>query len=285
MNQMKLGVFLMLFGLVILLGCGTNGDNNTNTKDGGLSDENTDTDSNGNSDETKTYDLTGYWTFAGIAGICSQSLPPSYGGSSLEFETIAVKVFESDEARTRGEIYKESTTPCSEHEFVIETLAQGSYLVNVVAMAPDPTESTGEDAPGDGEPMLRPYYETTQEVVVPDDVDEPVEFEMKLGTGSIEVSWEFEDGGQCNQNDVATVSIELTGQANGRQEGATHLDCTEHSWRAENLVWDTYDVTVKGFKEGDTENPTHAGAFENPVEIRPGTHITGKDGLVELVRY
>jgi hypothetical protein len=41
-----------------------------------------------------------------------------------------------------------------------------------------------------------------------------------------------------------------------------------------------YTVTVTGYDSNDEES--HKGSFDTPVEIRPGTEISGMDGLIEL---
>ena len=241
------------------------------------------------SESEKTYEFSGYWTFGGFSGLCSQFLPAAYDGGSLTFETIEVKVFKSEEDMEEEKVHKEVTVDCSEGEFTVDDLKRGTYVVTVSAMAKDPVAEIDIDAGADGsvvqpddDSQARAYYQTTQEVVVPTKDDEAVEFEMKLGTGSIEVTWDFESG-QCNSdwNQVATVSIEINADSSGKTYKSGELECTESKWTVADLPWDVYTVSIEGFDADG--NKTHEGGFENPVEIRPGTHISGRDGLIVLV--
>jgi len=240
------------------------------------------------SENKKTYEFKGYWTFSGLSDLCQQPLPDAYGGGNLSFDTIVVEVFESEADMEAGEVYRDTTVDCSDGTFTIDDLERGTYFVTVSAMAADPTDEIVLDAGVDASveldddgPEVRAYYQSTEEVVVPSKDDEAVEFEMKIGTGSIEVTWDFESG-QCNSdwNQVATVSIEVKGQSRGNPYDSGELDCTDSKWKVDDLPWDVYSVTIEGFDEDG--NKTHEGAFENPVELRPGTHISGRDGLIVL---
>lgn len=265
-KQMKRWIFFGI-GLIVALGC--------------------------DSENTKTYELNGYWTLSGEKNLCSQFISEENGGGSLTFEEIVVKVYKSEEAQEAGEVYRETTVPCKNYSFTVEDIERGTYWVNVAAMAPDPPMEIDIDGGVDMDDTsseLRAYYEKTQEVVIPSkDEEKLVEFELKIGTGSIEVTWKFEDG-QCKRVwseiengwvEVATVSIEVVGKKKGSVYSSGEIECAETQWKVEDLDWDVYTVTVKGYD--DKGKNTYTGAFDNPVEIRPGTHIDGKDGFVTLM--
>jgi hypothetical protein len=223
-----------------------------------------------------------------------QDLQGQHGIGKVYFETIRVRIYENEEDMAAERVYVESTTPCEEGSFTVEDLKRGTYLVNVAAMADDSKVETyvdgGVDTSTDGSETkseLRAFFESTREVVVPSKDDGLVKFPMDLGTGSIEVSWDFEQG-SCNavwseQEDdwveVAEVSISINGQSVGSDANKV-LECTAGKWKVDNLVWDKYSVKVEA--EDSTGKYKFEGSFEEDVEIRPGTHIRGPSGRIVL---
>ncbi len=238
------------------------------------------------SENTNTYEFTGFWTFSDLPNTCRLDLPDVYGGGDLVFETIVVKVYENEKAMENEEVLVQVKTPCKDGAFTVDGLKRGTYIVNVAAMAEDPTEEIDVDA-GDVEmddegPEKRAYYESTEVVVVPPKDDEEIEFSMGIGTGSLEVSWKFENGLQCaaEDNQVATVIIDVDGAWNNKSYTSEEIPCEEATWKVKDLRWDIYTVTIEGHDEKG--NTTHSGSLESALEIRPGTHIKGSDGIVVL---
>lgn len=242
------------------------------------------------SESKKTYEFTGIWTFSGQPRLCKQYLSDDYGGGELEFDEIVIKVYENEKSQEEGDVLVEETVPCSAGSFTIDDLARGTYIVNVQAMAMDPVieeedaltdAGTGEEEETESsEREVRAYYESTKEVVVPPKEDEQVKFSMEWGTGSIEVNWSFVNGLMCGaaMNNVEKVEVEIIGEKSGDSYNSEKLDCTEGSWKAEDLIWDEYTITVLGYNEDGDQ--THVGSLETPLEIRPGTHLTGEDGVI-----
>lgn len=238
------------------------------------------------SENTKTYEFSGVWDFSGVSGVCSQPVPPGHGEGMLDFLSIVVEVYNKE---TDEEPIVTETVDCDDGIFTIDDLKRGSYFVKVNAMAEDPVEEiadAGADSASDVEnpdPEIRAYYVGTETVVVPSSDHDPVTFDMSIGTGAIEVSWDF-DKGACSSswNNVEKVSVELQGEraGNDRESGDLDCDATGQSYLFDGLSWDVYTVTVKGYDPNGEE--THYGSFDAPVEIRPGTEISGLDGLIEL---
>ena len=244
------------------------------------------------SDDSTTYDFKGVWLFSDLPEVCSQTLPTSLGGGTLKFETIRVRVFSSE---TAVDPIKTVSVPCSEGYFVVEDLNRGSYFVKVEAMAEDPVEvppSIEESDTGDLNddsdnfvPEIRAYYLGTSVVVVPNSYDEVIEFDMKINKGSIEVTWDFEAGSCAGDwNNVKNVNITLKGTSSLNNHDSGQLACDQkgQSYLFDKLNWDVYTITVTGFDPNNKE--THIGTISKPLEIRPGTDISGTDGLVKIVR-
>ena len=240
------------------------------------------------SENKKTYEFNGYWTFAGVENMCKWSLPQQLGGDELEFETIEVKMYKDEAALEADDVYQETRVPCSDGSFTLEDVERGTYQVVVSALAADPDVEIAIDAGVDESvdfddegPDVRAYFDSTEEVVIPSK-DDKVEFKMEFGTGSIAVSWGFESG-QCASewNQVETVKVEVKGAADEKTYDSGELPCNTTNWKVDDLSWDIYTVNIVGYdKDG---KKTHEGSFDNPVEIRPGTHISGRDGLILLI--
>jgi hypothetical protein len=238
------------------------------------------------SESTKTYPFTGVWSFSGQKGVCSQPIP----GGTIEFSSIYVSVYsdESDIENDKDPIDTVSV-PCDEGSFVVEDLERGSYYVVVEAMAEDPVIVPEGDAgvsdTDNADPQTRAYFISSDTVVVPTSGDEPVEFEMKINNGSILVTWDFAEGGSCSSewNNVAKVDIELTGTKSINDQSSGKIACNtsgKQEFLFDDLDWDVYTVTITGYDSTGAE--THTGSFDEPIEIRPGTDITGRDGIIHL---
>ncbi len=235
-------------------------------------------------DSTKTYSFTGVWSFSGQKAVCSQPVP----GGTVEFSSIRASVYNDEGDIEKGNAPVETVSvSCDEGMFVVEDLDRGSYYVLVEAMAQDPVVEPEGDAGVDdsSERETRAYYVSSETVVIPASGDEKIEFEMKMNNGSIKVTWDFAEGGSCSSdwNNVAKVDVELEGTHSINNQSSGKIACNtsgKQEYLFEDLDWDTYTVTVTGYDSKGAE--THTGSFDEPVEIRPGTDITGKAGIIHL---
>jgi hypothetical protein len=241
------------------------------------------------SESTKTYGFKGEWLFADLPGVCSQTLPLNLGGQELPFETMRVTVYSSESDIKNGNApVATDSFPCEDGSFEMADLKRGSYFVTVEAMVNEQDVEIEIDAgvsdTESSESEIRAYYIGSDTVVLPTATDETLEFDMGINRGSIEVTWDFEDG-NCSSswNDVKTVIVELTGNSSSNDEESDELACTldGQKYLFDDLNWDIYTVTVTGFDPDGME--TFAGSFDEPIEIRPGTDISGRDGIIKLL--
>lgn len=246
------------------------------------------------SEDTSTHAFTGTWTFSSGKALCSQIINAGANGEArVQIDTIKASVFEDD---TQAKLIKTVTVPCSDSTFTVDELGRGSYFVLVEAMALDPTVTPTEDTDngndagideyaGDSDaPITRAYFVSNDTVVVPTTADETIEFPMSINNGTIEVTWAFEGGGNCGSDwiNVAKVSIELKGTSSLNNQSSGQLDCdvAGQKYLFEDLDWDIYTITVTGLDEAGAE--TFMGTFDEPVEVPPGTEISGRDGIITL---
>ena len=228
------------------------------------------------SEDESSYNVTIFWTIAGQK-ICQQPLSDKYGGGMLVFDTIQIMLYKN---KNDEQPYRTSTARCEDASYTIEDLDRGNYWVEVEAMAEDPVTTVDGGATSTPSGQSHAYYVAAQEITVPSIDNKEYEFSLQMGTGSIDVSWDFAARGQCSAewNAVTKVEVSLTGKLYNYNSGDVACEVGQYSFT--DVDWDTYEVAVTGYDING--NSTHYGKSENPIEIRPGMAITGLDGLVSL---
>ncbi len=187
------------------------------------------------SEEKKTYEVTVTWEIGGIPSCESSPLPADFGGEPLNFDEIAVTVYddEKDIAKGKAPIMEGLKTDCSDMEYTIEDIDRGSYFVVIEAIATH-----------DGETL--PYFKGRTEIDVPN--DEPTAVSLSKNTGSINVGWSFENLRMCGSNDVEEVKIIL--KSEGDTMESDPIPCDDGDYTFEGLDWDFYELQVEGMDSG-----------------------------------
>ncbi len=233
------------------------------------------------SEDESTYNVTVVWTIGGQKGICEQPLAAVYGGGTLFFDNVDVKVYKSDKDKQENKPYRNASPACSDGSFIIEDIERGTYIVTLEAMAEDPDSAIDLSDAGlvdEAPPETRAYYVAEERITVPAADGEDYTFSLIMGQGAITVSWDFVEGGLCAVNEVHHVVVSIDGAQSEDDSG--DILCDQGQFSFDDVEWDVYDVSVEGFDSNG--NQTHYGEFDSPIEIRPGMTISGRDGLIHL---
>jgi hypothetical protein len=209
-----------------------------------------------NSEDTKTYDVTVTWNVAG-ANTCTAS--PA-AGVTLEFDQITIELYDmeqiSDGKVISGEtpFQTETVADCALFSYTIQRLERGKYFALVKAWAMD-----------DDSDHL-PYYQAGTEIAAPSRASGGAyAVSLMLGKGEVDVTWGFDNYGQCSANGVTDIVISLI--------PSESIDCSLGQYLVTEVPWnDAYTLTVDGKNEdGDV---TWTGAFaDNPFAVKPGQKI------------
>jgi hypothetical protein len=302
--------------------CNASDEQADGTDNSGGSDSDGDSDGDGDSAaDFGSYSFTGVWLFSGVKEVCSQTLPDGElkittiqvsvydhaegateyddndntgadGDADADVDADADTDADTDaDAESNYTLLKTVSVNCEEGSFVVGDLKRGAYFVKVEALVEYPWFSiTGEADAGEStdlevsDPQIQAFYVGSDTVVMPTSSDEPVKFDMRINRGSIEVTWGFNQG-DCSseENNVEKVSVALISSSSINNVDSGKLDCDieGQAYLFKDLSWDTYTVTITGFDKNGTE--TFFGSLDRPIEIFPGTEISGPDGYIELV--
>ncbi len=195
--------------------------------------------------EATEFDVTISWNIAG-APTCQAFLD---GDTTLTFDEVVVTVYDEEE----NVVDTSPKVPCTDFEYQIPDLEEGTYSVTVFAYA---------DHDGD----YLPYYQARGKIEAPEPSDEEYKFGLEVGTSTITIIWGFEFG-TCGVNNVQTISVEMQGDKYTIPAEETTCDSAE-GMVIDSIWWDTYDIIVKGFSGTDQ---THQGMLEDLV-LKPNTY-------------
>jgi len=210
------------------------------------------------SDEAKTYDVPITWNIGGIEN-CTTAAIPQAGNQSLTFQQVVVAVY--DEEGDPQPLEQPFPASCNDFGYTIPRLERGTYFVTLDAMA-----SLDGDYLG--------YFHGEGLIEAPAEDENGYAFPLSLGTGSVNVSWSFENGKMCGANNVEMVRVTIVDESED-------IPCNDGEYLVEDLQWNNYSLTVKGY---DAEgNETWSGTYEeNPFLVKPGVLLEPNVVLSEI---
>ena len=219
------------------------------------------------SEDTKTYDVTVTWNVAG-ANTCTAS--PA-AGVTLEFDQITIELYDMDQI-SDGKVISgetpfqtETVADCSLFTYTIQRLERGRYYALVKAWATD----------NDGDHL--PYYQAGTEIAAPSKAaDGSYDVSLMLGKGEVDVTWGFDNYGQCDSSTVGVSTIVISLIPN------EVIDCGDGEYVVTDVAWgDNYMLSVDG-KDADG-NITWTGDYTgNPFSVKPGQTIEAQVILSEV---
>ena len=231
------------------------------------------------SEDTKTYDATIQWR-VNNSKVCAALAGDDHGGGQIDISEVAITVWNSeDDVETdKDPVVEETDINCTKYEATLDSLSRGKYFVVVEGKADF-----------DGETL--PYFKGSAEIIVP--TEESTLINLELSTGSVQVTWGFEDRRMCNANGVVTVEAVLESDSTTRKSGS--VDCNDGAFLFEDLPWEFFTLEIEAFdadgkvtyegsyisdasEEGDAG--TDAGSADlNLIDVRPGKYF---EAFVEL---
>ena len=200
----------------------------------------------GDTEDGKTYDVTVSWNIAG-AETCVFNLDAD---TQLEFDVVQIDLYDAqgDEAPIQAPIQVD----CADFGYTITRLERGKYFAEIGAWA--------EDEDGD----YLPYFQASGEIRAPAETEEGYEFGLLLGTGDIDIVWDFDGPGWCDSNGVTDLDISLVDEL---------VPCDQESYLLEDVSPGNYTLTIDGLDADG--NDVVAGEYNDgqPFSIKPGELI------------
>jgi hypothetical protein len=216
------------------------------------------------SEDKKTYDADIEWEINN-SELCQALVENEYGGGTFDFDQVTIKIWddEKDIAAEKDPIFEREDIGCDEFKFTVKDMDRGNYYVELKAWADY-----------DGEYL--PYFKGTAELTVPS--DEPAKVNLTRASGSVLVSWGFENYKQCGAVDVEEIQIILDA------EGETpikpdRIPCSTGEYKIDDLDWIYYELTVEGL-DADGE-VTHRGTYIAEESDNPDDGDAGDDAGTE----
>ena len=210
--------------------------------------------------DVKSHDVTVRWNISNLE-TCSQTLPQDLAGPDggvLEFESVRVRLYNSIDDT---ELLRDAYESCDAFSYTVYDLEEGSYFVTLGAMATY-----------DG--VTLPYFQSNPddgEIISPAPDDEPYDFTLSLGRGTVVVSWEFGKPGLCAGNGVSTLHIVLEGRQSAHRYEVSEVMCEAGQYEFIDVAWDVYRVSVEGYDESGTQ--VVSGSSDEDFKVRPGEVI------------
>ncbi|MDJ0764126.1 MAG: hypothetical protein QNJ97_14180 [Myxococcota bacterium] len=209
------------------------------------------------SEDGTTYDVTVAWQIGGLPACESSTLPDALGGGRLQFDEIQVRVYENE---TDPEPIRDVRVSCADYSYTINNLDSGTYFVTLDAFA----QHQG---------VYLPYFQSSGSIDAVASDGETVDFQLLLGTGTIVVSWGFEQG-VCGTNGVTKLNVTLSGSA-VNDVSFSNIQCDDGMLTIEEVKWNSYRLNLEGYNAAN--ELTHTGQSEQFL-VRPGAVIDDDDG-------
>ncbi|MCU0662197.1 MAG: hypothetical protein MUC50_07710 [Myxococcota bacterium] len=235
------------------------------------------------SESEMKYDVAVGWTITDQQ-ICATSIQSAPG--SLETETVALDHLEI--TLYTDEDYRQAThidevrvawsgeVSCSDQEYVFENLPRGKYWAVVWGYAQRAADTEAYQ-----------YFQAEGELLVPAIDNDVTYFDLGIGKGDIDVTWDFVSFGErCGAN--ATVKLTLEGLSpKNNYTSSEPVDCNAQNILLAGRSWDIYEVKLEAFDSDGLL--THMGTCVNKdmediesFELHPGEKFPCTVALREI---
>jgi hypothetical protein len=216
------------------------------------------------SEDKKTYDAEIEWQINNST-LCKALVEDEYGGGTFDFDQVTIKIWddEKDIAAGKAPVFKREDIGCDEFNFTVEDMDRGNYYLELKAWADY-----------DGEYL--PYFKGNGELTVPS--DEPTRVNLTRASGSVLVSWGFENYAMCGAVDVEEIQITLEAEGEAPIK-PDRIPCDTGKYKIGDLDWNHYKLTVEGLNAD--EKVTHSGTYIAEESDNPDDGDAGDDAGTE----